>query len=94
MRDFSCFNIDFSAGLRITTFPGFAFRNRESAKTHQGYFATAFKVLVTASIRESIEAFACVFVTPASSATLAMSSALFIIVILIEFLTWPKLDRI
>src|SRR5918993_3044570 len=38
-----------------------------------------FKVLVTASTKESKEAFACVFVTPASSAIFAINSALFIV---------------
>src|SRR5687768_13020451 len=38
-----------------------------------------FRVLVTASITESRHAFACVFVMPASSATLEINSALFIV---------------
>ena len=38
-----------------------------------------FNVFVTASIKESKEAFACVFVMPASSASYAINSALFMI---------------
>src|SRR3977135_1328213 len=49
-----------------------------------------FKVLVTASTKESNEALACVLVTPASSAILAISSALFII-FLFDFLTATNL---
>src|ERR1700712_3028367 len=50
-----------------------------------------FKVLVTASTKESKEALACVLVTPASSAILAINSALFII-ILFDFLTVTNIE--
>src|SRR5450432_1753214 len=50
-----------------------------------------FKVLVTASTKESKEALACVLVTPASSAILAISSALFII-FLFDFLTATNIE--
>src|SRR5665647_2687399 len=49
------------------------------------------RVLVTAVVKESKAALACVLVTPASSAILAISSALFII-ILFDFLTVTNIE--
>src|SRR5690606_25781311 len=45
-------------------------------------FPPPFSVLVTASMKESMASFACVLVIPASSAILAINSALFIVHIL------------
>src|SRR5687767_1838934 len=70
----------FVCGLR--PFLAFLFEIKKVPNPTNVTFPPPFKVLVTASVKESIAAFAWVLVMPVSSAILLIKSALFILVFL------------